>query len=334
MFNQGVKKSPMNTKFAIGLVSTLLISLAQLSVAQEVILEDEGVSMTLEEVEYIVGKWPGDWQKAAAADPGDRIELLNIMLSNKKLAAEAAKVSVKEDPERYWHQQLVIRNTLRNFAVNNYMADLEIPDMKELAAERYQTEKDKYAAVPESRLTSHILFRCTYAECEPLQEVANKVLAELESGASFGELAAQYSEDPGSKDKGGRYDRWLLKSDTDVDAYYLQAAFDLKAEGDIAKFQSGFGIHIIRLDEQKAKHYLPYEDVSQDIEASLVQEYQKLAAKEFDAKFMLTDEAFIDTAAMDRIFAPYRDAPVDPPQSMEEFEGPLSEAISVEESAP
>ena len=119
-------------------------------------------------------------QQAAVNDVGDRFELLNMALANKKIAAEADKVTREENPDRYWHQQLLLRNSKRKFAVNNYMEDIEMPDMTALAEERYQAEKDKYAAVPESRYTSHILFMCKADECERdgVRPLAEEVLAE------------------------------------------------------------------------------------------------------------------------------------------------------------
>ena len=196
------------------LVSAIVIS--PWSLSQPAIVDGE-VVMSRAEVEQVVKNWPPEMQRAAANDEGDRLEMLNQSLANKKIALETAKLSPDTDPDTYWEYFFLIQQVQSKFIFDQFMDSLEVPDMTALAQERYATEKDKYAAVPESRLTSHILFQCTYAECEPLQEVANKVLAELESGASFGELAAQYSEDPGSKDKAGRYDRWLFKSDTDVD---------------------------------------------------------------------------------------------------------------------
>ncbi len=80
--------------------------------------------------------------------------------------------------------------------------------MTALAAERYQTEKDKYALVPEERYSSHILLLCEPGVCDrdARRVEAQKILDELKAGADFRELAGKYSEDPGSKDEGGQFD--------------------------------------------------------------------------------------------------------------------------------
>ncbi len=157
------------------------------------VIEDQGVGMTAEELEFIVKYWTPQMQEVAAVDLGDRYELLNMALANKKIALEAAKIDRETDPELYWQNQLLIRNMERQFVVNTFMAKLEIPDMSELARERYTTNPDKYALVPEARLTSHILFRCRPRECDrkARKAEAQQVLDRLAAGESFETLVGK-----------------------------------------------------------------------------------------------------------------------------------------------
>ncbi len=53
-------------------------------------------------------------------------------------------------------------------------------------------------------------------------------------------------------------------------------------------------------------HHKPYEEVKDAIIGSLRTEYIKLAAKQYDAGFRLTDKAVIDNAAVEEILAPYK----------------------------
>lgn len=304
----------MNFRKVILLIAST-VWLGSSALAQTVI-EDEGVGMSMEELEVLVKHWTPDMQQAAANDPGDRIELLNLALANKKLAEAGRKVTPEEDPERYWKNRIVVNNLERKLFVDSYMADLEIPDMSALALERYKAAPAKYALLPEARKSSHILIQCPGAGCEreAQEKLAKQVLAELEAGASFESLAAKYSDDPGSKDKGGRFDRWLERSGKNVDPYYLQGVFAIEKVGDHSDLvQSQFGFHIIRLDEVRAESYRPFSEVEPAITEELTVEYKKLAAKEFDARYRITDKAFIDQAAMDKLFAPYKN-PEEPGQ--------------------
>lgn len=275
------------------------------------VIEDEGVGMTAQELEYIVKYWTPQMQESAAIDVGDRYELLNMAMANKKIALEAEKFTPEENAQRYWANQLILRNAKRQFVVDNFMGNLRIPDMTELAEERYLSNPDKYALVPASRKVSHILLRCTPPQCdrEERKIEAAELLAQLEAGADFAALARQYSEDPRSKDTGGKFDKWLQQDTKKVEPYFLQAALSLNEVGETSGLvDSNFGIHIIRLDEVREQHYLPFDQVKAAIIADLKHEYKILAAKEFDARFRLTDEVYIDKAAMEKIFAPYQPA--------------------------
>lgn len=280
------------------------------SAAQNVI-EDEGVGMSLQELEILVKYWTPAMQEAAANDQGDRFELLSMSLANKKLAEEAKKLTPEEDPERYWKNQFILRNIQRKSVVDNFMDNLQVPDMSELAKEMYLTSKDKYALVPESRKSSHILFMCTPPDCkaEEKRAQAEKVLEELRAGAAFESLAAQYSDDPGSKDSGGVFDLLLHKGMDGVDAQYVHGVFQIAAVGEYSDLvESRFGFHIIRLDAIEEKSYESFEEARAEIIDALEVEYKTLAAKEFDAKYRLSDDAFIDGEAMEQIFSKYRDA--------------------------
>jgi len=277
--------------------------------AEQYVVEDGGVGLTREELQYLVKLWSPDMMDAAIKDPGDRIELLNMALASKKLAAIAATIPASDNPDAYWKQVLTIRSMQARYAVNHFVDGIEVPDMTALAAERYLTEKDKYALVQEERYSSHILLLCEPGACDrdARRVEAQKILDELKAGADFRKLAGKYSEDPGSKDKGGQFDKWLKMGEPQVAPHYLGGLFEIAEVGGYSGIvDSRFGLHIIRLDDIRPAHYKPYEDVKDAIMGSLRSEYIKLAAKQYDAGFRLTDKAFIDNAAVEEILAPYK----------------------------
>ncbi|QIB66324.1 peptidylprolyl isomerase [Kineobactrum salinum] len=248
-------------------------------------------------------------RESAATDHGDRLELINIALMNKKLAAAAEALTEEEDPEAYWRLHFQLQSVKRNFMVDRYAKSIEIPDMSELAQERYHTEKDKYAKVPEHRLTSHILFMCQPGKCdrEPVRTKARKVLQQLQDGADFEEMVEQHSEDPGSKEKGGLYDKWFSLGGKGVEPRYTGGAFEIEEVGQYSDLvETQFGVHLIRLDGIREEHYLPYEEVKDSIISHLRAEYRKLAMKEYEAQLMISDDAYIDGPAMDEILEPYK----------------------------
>ncbi|MFT6289325.1 MAG: parvulin-like peptidyl-prolyl isomerase [Alcanivorax sp.] len=291
-----------------------LLILAGKAYSQDYIVEDQGFGLTREELKQMITHWTPQMQAAAANDVGDRLELLNMSLAAKKIAAEAEAFTEQDDPGLYWAQKLRIQNTNRNFVVNNYMRALEMPDFTELAEERYQTEKDKYAPIPEERMTSHILFMCAPPECirrEFKSEVEQHWEA-LKSGASFEDMVDKYSDDPGSKKLAGKFDLWMAKGKfSNVAPQYHQATFKIGAIGEYSPVtESTFGFHIIRLDDIKPKSYRSYDEVSDQIYIDLAKEYRSLAAKEFDARYRISEQAQINGPVLDDLFEQYKTAQI------------------------
>lgn len=108
---------------------------------------------------------------------------------------------------------------------------------------------DKRQRIPKIR-ASHILvdFNNENGEMDTIAAKAkiDSVKLLLDSGADFSELARQYSEDPGSKDRGGDlgfFERRMMVKEFD------EAAFNLKP-GEISDVvRTNFGYHIIKLEE-------------------------------------------------------------------------------------
>lgn len=109
---------------------------------------------------------------------------------------------------------------------------------------------EKRERVPKIK-ASHILvdFNNSSGEKDTIEAKAtiDSVKMMLNSGVDFAELAKKYSEDPGSKDKGGDlgfFERRMMVKEFD------EAAFNLKV-GEISDVvKSNFGYHIIKLTEK------------------------------------------------------------------------------------
>ncbi len=285
----------------------VFLLLAQLHVQADVVLEHDGVSVDRAEFDYVVNLWPGQMQQAALADEGDRLELLNRMLVAKKLAREAD--NIPEDSELYWPLQYQIMNLKQKYWMANFNKTLDIPDMTALARERYDTQKEKYARVPEKRLTSHILFACAPGACsrEATTVKAQTVLDQLRNGADFAEMVQQHSDDAGTKSKGGLFDRWIGHGETGVDGHYSEGAFAIANEGDYSELvNTRFGIHILRLDGIQEAHFLPHEEVEPDIVKALRGEYVRLATRDYLNTFDMTEDVYIDMPAVEDALAPYK----------------------------
>jgi len=134
---------------------------------------------------------------------------------------------------------------------------------------KYQQDIQQYQ-VPNRVHAQHILFMTvgkTDAEVDEIKKKAEDVLKQAKKGANFAELAKKYSEDPGSKDKGGDLG-WLLQGQTVPE--FEKTAFSLQPGtiSDLVKTQYGF--HIIKVLEKETAHTKPFDEVKDSIRAPLM----------------------------------------------------------------
>jgi peptidyl-prolyl cis-trans isomerase D len=141
--------------------------------------------------------------------------------------------------------------------------------------EKYQQNIEQYA-VPNRFHAQHILFMTvgkTDAEVDEVKKKAEDVLKQAKKGAKFDELAKKYSEDPGSKDKGGDLG-WLIattganRGQTVAEFEKVAVAQPLGTISDLVKTQYGF--HIIKVLERENTHTKPLDEVKDSIRAPLM----------------------------------------------------------------
>lgn len=127
---------------------------------------------------------------------------------------------------------------------------------------------------PEMVRASHILFgtrdpntRQSLPEDKKAakRKQADEVLKKAKAGEDFAALAKEYSDDPGSKDKGGEYTfpRGMM------DPAFESAAFSLNTNQISDIVTSQFGYHIIKLSEKIPAHKVELAKVSDDLKEGL-----------------------------------------------------------------
>ncbi|MGA2090036.1 MAG: peptidylprolyl isomerase [Endomicrobiales bacterium] len=99
---------------------------------------------------------------------------------------------------------------------------------------------------------------------------------ELKDGGDFEALAKKYSDDPGSKNKGGDLGFF---SRGDMVPEFEKAAFALNVGQISEPVQTDFGYHLIKVEEKRAGKKATYEDVKNDLKEFL---YQKNAQKRYE----------------------------------------------------
>jgi parvulin-like peptidyl-prolyl isomerase len=158
----------------------------------------------------------------------------------------------------------------------------------------YEKNKKSLYTTPAQRRVRHILIALNakgvgvseknvtsttvdFAKSKPL---ADKVYAQLTAGGDFAKLAKQYSQDPGSKDKGGEY--------TDVKGTFVaefeKFAFAAKTKQISKPIKSQFGYHIIQtLGPIQPGRTKTFAEVRKEIRSTLLQQKQNDALRTWAA---------------------------------------------------
>jgi parvulin-like peptidyl-prolyl isomerase len=116
---------------------------------------------------------------------------------------------------------------------------------------------------------------------------AKDIIARLDKGEKFEDLAKQFSEDPGSKDNGGVYQDVVQGQFVPE---FDKAMFQDLQPGETTKepVKTQFGYHIIKLISRSEGPAMTQEQAQQQIESQIAQQVQQQRGQEFEK--LLADE--------------------------------------------
>ena len=163
----------------------------------------------------------------------------------------------------------------------DFAGDIEVTD--EVLESYYEQEQFRFQTDADRR-PRHILIG-SIEENPEAEARAMDVVARLDAGESFEDLAAEVSEDPGTSGQGG--DLGWLSRGTGV---FQDAVFDMELGEVRGPVKSEFGYHVIRLDDIREGEARTFDSVREELEV----EYRDLRAEElfFDAARELDALAF------------------------------------------
>lgn len=144
--------------------------------------------------------------------------------------------------------------------------DPELAPTEEELRERYDAAREDFSAA-EQRRAAHILVQVNgERDLEQATEIVSGVRERIVAGESFAQLAAEFSEDPGSKDDGGALD--FAGRGVYVEPFE-EGLFNLTVGELSAPIVSEFGVHLIRLDEIRTTEYPSFEERRAGIETDI-----------------------------------------------------------------
>ena len=182
-----------------------------------------------------------------------REELINREVvtqeAQKSGLAKSAEVQAQMDIAR---QEILVGAYLRDWVKKHPVSDTEIQQEYERA--RAQTGDKEYRA-------RHILV--------DNEDQAKALIADLNKGAKFDDLAKKNSKDAGSKERGGDLD-WNVPSAFDKQFSDAMVKLD-KGKYTAAPVQTRFGFHVIQLDDVRPVKFPGMEEVKPRIAQQIQQ---------------------------------------------------------------
>lgn len=196
-------------------------------------------------------------------------KVLEDLLLTKTLAREGREIGLDRTPLIRKKMELAQERVLASERFEHLIQEVKLPDFEKRAKEIYRLNPEKYTTKTQMR-ASHILVAFKARSKEAALKQAQEVHALAMSGSDFGELAARYSDDPGSKSKQG--DLGFFTAEAMVKQFSV-AAFALKPGEISAPVETQFGYHVIKALEVKPGARQSFDEVKAAIMEELKAQY-------------------------------------------------------------
>jgi len=195
------------------------------------------------------------WAEFLAADFADQVEVTDSDVADYHAG----------NADRFMTQEAVDIEYVE-LTLDGVAATIEISE--EQLREQYDAEAERFANSEERRV-SHILIEVDGDDTAAAEAEAQAVRERLDAGEDFAALAAEVSDDIGTRNDGG--DLGFIARGV-LPAAFEDALFSLDV-GEIAgPVETEFGFHVLRLDERRAGEQPPFEVVRDQIRDDLATE--------------------------------------------------------------
>lgn len=298
--------------------------------AKDPVLAKVGPALVTEsDFQAVLAQMPQQQQMMVQIVQGAKEELVNRIAERKLLSLEAAKRGLDKTPE-FAHtlaqtkDDLLAREYLKAEAPS-LQAQMKVSDA-DLQAYFKAHEKDFMS--PEKATARHILVLVNGPATngkgmtdEAAKAKVAQIEADLKAGKKLEDLAATYSDDPGSKDKGGLYEDFDPKT---MDPSFAKAV-ETQALGVVGEpVKSMYGYHLIEVEKRTPAAAQTFEQAKEKVTEAATKARQEQVWKDLIAKLKTE---FPVTITMPK--APKPEAPVAKPAA-EPATKPAAEPVKPE----
>ncbi len=260
------------------LTLTLFTAMTTLAIAADLppgaIVRQGTAVLTMDDLDAFAARIPPD-QRAGYFDNAKRLDsTLRQLLVERQVANDARAIGLDKDPTVQRQILLSTESTLSSARLAKLKEGMTIPDLGDLAKERYQANRDSFN-IPATLDVQHILISFNKHTDEEARALADKVHAEAVADPDkFVSLVARYSEDPSAAENRG-----LMREAGDSSKYvseFAKAAAALTTPLQISPvIKTKFGYHVLMLVRKAPAGKRTFADVKDDLVAELKTDYIK-----------------------------------------------------------
>ena len=272
-------KNKITVIFAAALAAICLLTVNCLAAdskstgSEKILAEVGGYKLTLKEFDAQVASLPPQLQMAVARNPQLKQQLLERWVQLTLMAEQARSEKLQDKPAvKKRIQDMTNALLAQEYMKENIDGKVKVTDKE--VKDYYEKHKAEFVQ-PEQVRARHILVKVPAKADEKQWAEAKKkaemIRAKALKGADFAKLAQEYSDDPGSKGRGG--DLGYFQKGRMVPEFE-QAAFALKVGQVSQPVKTTFGYHIIKVEGKKPSKQESFKDVQQKIRQKLEREKQ------------------------------------------------------------
>jgi parvulin-like peptidyl-prolyl isomerase len=201
-------------------------------------------------------------------------------LSREEYRQEVVRVGLCRErlAESLGREHPVTETEIKNYYEQKQDPSFQLPERVSAAHIHLDLRHDVLAARlqhDQPELKGEDLEKAIAAEKIRRKNLANDLRQQLLHGADFGQLAAKYSDDPGTKNQGGDLGTFPRRAHPHE---FEEAAFNLKQPGDLSEVVEDFyGLHIIKLKEHQPARAVTLAEASPEIRARLERQNQSVS---------------------------------------------------------
>lgn len=236
-------------------------------------------TLTLADIDANMKDIPED-QRFGYMDSPKRIEetIRNLLLA-RQLADVARGRNIQDTPEFKQRMKLVEDRLLAAELVERMKTEVHIGNIEQIAKENYAANPSSFRE-PDSYDLQHILISASSRPTADARSLAIEIRGRVQKGEDFATLAQKYSDDPGTRERGGELKG--INSTMKLEPNFMEAIQAMTKDGQLADVvQTRLGYHIIRLTHRTAGRQKSFAEVQSQIIERLKAERVSAAIKDY-----------------------------------------------------